>query len=181
MVIYTKALCVSTPEREPFQRHGLPMRMRCCTHSWFLIFFPPCITLQSGKSAKIWKALLITFKTGPRDKLQWLGREWLIYQSLNTTAWFQWPSLRRMKQASHCLLSLSRSTFGCNTQNINLRQATMEFRTCCDKGANWITSTPSGPVSIRCFLIQPVLGSNNHCQVHFEMFLRRPTTFQLNN
>lgn len=41
MVIYTKALCVSTPEREPFQRHGLPMRMRCCTHSWFLIFFPP--------------------------------------------------------------------------------------------------------------------------------------------
>lgn len=76
MVIYTKALCVSTPEREPFQRHGLPMRMRCCTHSWFLIFFsPPCITLQSGKSAKIWKALLITFKTGPRDKLQWLGRE----------------------------------------------------------------------------------------------------------
>lgn len=75
MVIYTKALCVSTPEREPFQRHGLPMRMRCCTHSWFLIFFSPCITLQSGKSAKIWKALLITFKTGPRDKLQWLGRE----------------------------------------------------------------------------------------------------------
>lgn len=41
----------------------------------FNFFSPPCITLQSGKSAKIWKALLITFKTGPRDKLQWLGRE----------------------------------------------------------------------------------------------------------
>lgn len=65
---------------------------------------------------------------------------------------FTGPSLQCGNQTAHCLSSLSHSTLGRNTLNINLRQATMEFRTCCHEGVNWITlSGPCGAVSVCCF------------------------------